>query len=96
MLKVADRLLAKNAISDFLVSAAIFLSSEDGPVTPAGVKGTAERDFVPKKKQEDLRLATATTLAADVYATLPLELRMAALCLSMSENLARAKIGVAA
>jgi hypothetical protein len=33
---------------------------------------------------------TATTMAADVYATLPPELRMAALCLRMPENLARA------
>jgi hypothetical protein len=33
---------------------------------------------------------TATTLAADIYAALPLELRMAALCLSSPENLARA------
>jgi hypothetical protein len=48
------------------------------------------------KKQEDLRLPTACMLAADVYATLPLELRMAALCLPIAENLARAKIGVAA
>jgi len=37
----------------------------------------------------------ATTLAADRW-TLPLELGLAALCLPLPENLARAKIGVAA
>jgi len=47
-------------------------------------------------KKEEFRLATATTLAADRYATLPLELRLAAPCLPIPENLARAKIGVAA
>src|SRR5262249_60185505 len=31
------------------VSAAIFLSSEDGPVTPADVEGTSERGFASKK-----------------------------------------------
>jgi len=81
---------AKNRLGVTGVSAAIFLSSEDGPVTPAGVEGTTERDFVPKKKQEDFRLATATMLAADVYGTLPLELRLAALCLPVPKNLARA------
>src|SRR5215475_14033980 len=32
----------------------------------------------PNSAREDFRLATATTLVADLYATLPLELRMAA------------------
>jgi hypothetical protein len=67
-----------------------FLSSEDGPVTPAGVKGPSERRCRAEEKKEDFRLATATTLVADLYATLPLELRMAALCLPMLEKLARA------
>jgi len=63
---------------------------EDGPVTPAGVKGLSERRCRAEEKKEDFRLATATTLVADLYATLPLELRMAALCLPMLEKLARA------
>jgi hypothetical protein len=41
------------------LSAAILLSSEDRPVPPEGGKGLSERDFVPKKKKGDLRLATA-------------------------------------
>jgi hypothetical protein len=36
-------------------------------------------------KQEAVRLATATTLAADIYGTLPLELRLSALCLPFPE-----------
>jgi hypothetical protein len=73
-----------------------FLPSEDTPATPGG----SERDFrgsgCATQRKGDLRLATATTMAADVYETLPLELRLSALCLPISENLARAKIWVAA
>jgi hypothetical protein len=87
---------AKNMLHVTGVSAAIFLSSEDGPVTPAGVKGTSERGFASKKARGQPSSQTATTTAVDVYATLPLELRLSALCLPMPENLARAKIGVAA
>jgi hypothetical protein len=72
------------------LSAAIFLSSEDRPVSPDGGAGLSERRYRAEERKEDFRLATATTLAADIYATLPLELRMAALCLSIPENLARA------
>jgi hypothetical protein len=86
----------RTGTSGTTLSAAIFLSSEDKPVPPEGGAGLSERGCRPEDKQGDLRLATATTLAADVYATLPLELRMAALCLPMPENLARANIGVAA
>jgi hypothetical protein len=87
---------AKNRSDVTGVSAAIFLSSDDGPVTPAGVKGTAERGFASKKVRGYPSSQTAITLAADRYATLPLELRLAALCLPIPENLARANIGVAA
>ena len=46
---------AKNRPDVTGVSAAIFLSGEDGPVTPAGVEGLAERGFA-SKKAEDFRL----------------------------------------
>jgi hypothetical protein len=72
------------------LSAAILLSSEDRLVSPKGGAGLSERRFRAEEKKEDFRLATATTLAADRYESLPLELRMAALCLLMPENLARA------
>jgi hypothetical protein len=86
------------------LSAAIFLSSEDRPVPPAGGTGLAERGFASKEEcpRSGRGVAatvgtrglassqTAITMAADVYATLPLELRLSALCLPMPENLARA------
>jgi hypothetical protein len=81
---------AKNPPDVTGVSAAIFLSSEDRPVTPAGVKGLSERGFASKKARGLPSSQTATTLAADRYEALPLELRLAALCLPMPENLARA------
>jgi hypothetical protein len=68
---------AKNQPNVTGVSAAIFLSSEDRPVTPER-KGKPCGAVAPKKER-GIRLATATTLAADRYATLPLELRLAAL-----------------
>src|SRR5262245_49411964 len=73
----------RNGLNVTGVSAAIFLSSEDGRVTPAGVEGTSERGFASKKARGLPSSQTATTLAVDVYAILPLELRMAALCLPM-------------
>jgi hypothetical protein len=73
-----------------VLSAAIFLSCEDRPVSPEGGAGLSKRRYRAEKKKEDFRLATATTLAADIYATLPLELRMAALCLSIPKTWARA------
>jgi hypothetical protein len=89
---------AKNQPDVTGVSAISFLTSEDGPVTPAGVEGTSERGFASKKK-EDFRLATATTLAADTaassYSGLPLELRLIALGLVASKNFAP-QIGIAA
>ena len=73
------------------LSGAIFLSSEDRPVPPEGAAGLAERGFASKKGKEARGLPssqTATTLVADRYGALPLELRWAALCLPMPENLA--------
>src|SRR5262249_54702291 len=75
------------------VSAAIFLSCEDGPVTPAGVEGTSERGFASKKARGLPSSQTASTMAADAYAPLSLELRLLALGLvetDWPENLARA------
>jgi hypothetical protein len=76
--------------SETTLSAAIFLSSEDRPVSPEGGAGLAERGFAPKKARGLPSSQTASTLVADRYASLPLELRLAALCLPMPENLARA------
>jgi hypothetical protein len=85
------------------LSAAIFLSSEDRPVPPAGGAGLSERGFASKEARERPKAAppkaanrglpspqTATTIVADGYETLPLELRLLALGLPMRENLARA------
>jgi hypothetical protein len=84
---------AKNRPDVTGVSAAIFLSCEDRPVTPAGVEGTSERGFASKKARGLPSSQTATTMAADAYAPLPLELRLLALGLvetDWPENLARA------
>src|SRR5215831_13740216 len=75
------------------VSTAIFLSSEDGPVTPAGVEGTSERGFASKKGRGLSSSQTATITAFDVHATLPTELRLLALGLvetDWTKNLSRA------
>jgi hypothetical protein len=75
------------------VSAAIFLSSEDGPVTPAGVEGTSERGFASKKARGLPSSQTTTTMVADSYEALPTELRLLALGLAEADwakNLARA------
>jgi len=82
--------------SETTLSAPIFLNSEDRPVSPEGGAGLAERGFASKKVRGYPSSQTATTMVADRYATLPLELRLAALCLPIPENLARANIGVAA
>jgi hypothetical protein len=84
---------AKNRPDVTGVSAAIFLSSEDGPVTPAGVEGTSERGFASKKGRGLPSSQTATITALDVHATLPTELRLLALGLvetDWTKNLARA------
>src|SRR5262249_38385872 len=69
------------------LSTPIFLSSEDRTVSLEGKK-EFERRFAPREERGLPSSQTATTLAADRYAALPLELRMAALCLPMPENLA--------
>ena len=65
--------------------APILLSCEDRPATTSKVKGLSEQGFALKKKEGVVRLADCLTLAADRHAALPLELRMAALCLPMVE-----------
>jgi len=84
------------------LSAVIFLSSEDRPVPPAA--GLSERGFASKKELPAERARrsrnigasgltssqTATTLAADIHGSLPLELRPVALGLPLPQNLARA------
>jgi len=81
---------AKNRPDVTGVSTAIFLSSDDRPVTPERKHGHPSGAVAPKKERGLPSSQTATTLAVDRYATLPFELRMAALCLPMPENLARA------
>jgi hypothetical protein len=75
------------------LSAAIFLKSEDRSVPADGEKRGADaprsgRRAGPSapKKASAFRLATATTMAADRYASLPLGLRFAALCLPIPET----------
>jgi hypothetical protein len=87
------------------LSAAIFLSSEDRPVSPEGGAGLSERGFASKEETTRPKAAppkaatkargfpssqTATTMAADRLESSPVELRLLALCLPMPENLARA------
>jgi hypothetical protein len=72
------------------LSAAIFLSSEDRPVSPEGGAGLAERRCRAEESKRLFVLADGDHDAADVHATLPVELRLLALGLSIPENLARA------
>jgi hypothetical protein len=72
-------------------SAPIFLTTADRPVPTARAGGGEfERGFASKKARGLPSSQTATTTAADRYASLPLELRLAALCLPLPKNLARA------
>jgi hypothetical protein len=72
-------------------SAPISLSSDDEFVPETRVRRRREFERpTAAKETSGIRLAKATTLAADIYATLPLELRMAALCLSIPKTWARA------
>jgi hypothetical protein len=86
----------RNRARDATLSTAVLLKGEDRLASPEGKQGWPSGAVAPKKETGLPSSQTATTLAADVYATLPLELRLAALCLPVPENLARAKIGVAA
>jgi hypothetical protein len=68
------------------MSAAFLSKAADGPV-PTGTEAATEPGL---KKQEDFRLATANVILADAYESLPVELRLAALCLPIPQDLARA------
>jgi hypothetical protein len=79
--------------SETTLSAAIFLSSEDRPVSPEAGAGLAERGFASKEARELPSSQTATTMAADAHEALPTELRLLALGLvetDWTKNLARA------
>ena len=80
----------RNKTCDASVSAAIFLSCEDTPATPEGEQGWPSEPSARKDKKEVVRLATATTLAADVHASLPQELRFLALGLPFPDELRQA------
>jgi hypothetical protein len=69
--------------SETSVSPPIFLSSGDRPVSPEEKEGATERGFASKEERGLPPSQTATTLAGDRYESLPLELRLAALCLPM-------------
>ena len=72
------------------LSTAFFLSSTDRVVSVERVKGNSSGADAPKQERGYPSSQTASTMAADRYASLPLELRLAALCLPMPENLAHA------
>jgi len=84
---------ARRRKGETTLSAAIFLSSEDRPVSRARGAALSERGFASKKVRGLPSSQTATTIAADRYATLPLELRLLALGFP---NFAPRKIGAAA
>ena len=69
----------KNAPHVTGVSAAYLLSSDDRPVTSEGKGGCPSGAVAPKEGSGYPSSQTAATLAADKYASLPLELRMIAL-----------------
>jgi hypothetical protein len=77
---------AKNPPDVTCASTPISLSGDDTPVT-SDRKGPSKQGFALKKKEVVSRLPTATTLAADAHATLPLALRMAALCLPLPDEI---------
>jgi hypothetical protein len=61
------------------LSAAIFLISEDRPVSPEGGAGLSERGFASKEARGLPSSQTATTTVADAHEALPTELRLLAL-----------------
>jgi hypothetical protein len=74
------------------LSTAIFLISEDRPVSPEGGAELSERGFASKKARGLPSSQTATTMVADAHEALPTELRLLALGLVETDwaNLARA------
>jgi hypothetical protein len=70
------------------VSAALFLSRDDRPVSPKREERPSEGRFAPKEERGLPSSQTATTMAVDRLETLPVELRLMALCLPMPEKLA--------
>jgi len=75
------------------LSTAIFLISEDRPVSPDGGAELSERGFASKEARGLPSSQTATTMAADAHEALPTELRLLALGLvetDWTKNLARA------
>ena len=75
------------------LSTAIFLISEDRPVSPDGGAELSERGFASKEARGLPSSQTATTMAADAHEALPTELRLLALRLvetDWTKNLARA------
>jgi hypothetical protein len=78
--------------SETTLSAISLIGIEDRPVSPERRVGPSERGFASKKARGLPSSQTATTMAADAYAPLPLELRLLALGLvetDWPENLAR-------
>jgi hypothetical protein len=61
------------------------LNSDDKPVPPERGERESERGFASKEASGLPSSQTATTMAADVHATLPMELRFLALGLPMPE-----------
>jgi hypothetical protein len=80
----------RNKPRDASVSPPIFLSTSDRPASAGLEAGEFERGFASKKARGYSSSQTASTLAGDRYASLPVELRLAALCLPLPKNLARA------
>jgi hypothetical protein len=70
--------------NDASPSATILLTLKDRPASPSPVKGLSEEKVSPKSGAKVISLST-DPLAADRHAALPLELRMAALCLPLIE-----------
>ena len=72
------------------VSTAIFLSTVDRPASAGLETGNSSGAVAPKEARGYPSSQTATTIAADRYESLPVELRLLALGLPISEGLARA------
>ena len=77
---------AKNRPDVTVACTPIFLSAVDRPVTSERKKGHPSGAVAPKKARGYPSSQTATTMAVDRYATLPLELRIMALGLQICEG----------